>query len=409
MTSPTEASPKHVVVGVGGGIAAYKAIELVRILTDRGCFVSPVLTPAAKEFVGELTFSALGSEPARSELFSDQTTPIPHTFLGQRADAIVVVPTTAHLLARLAMGLADDLLTATILASRAPIILAPAMHTEMWEQPSVQRNIETLRTRGYIFVGPEDGALAGGDSGMGRLSNPIEIARVVVSVLDGFEGPLTGRRIVVSAGATKEALDPVRYMTNRSSGRQGHAIAEVAARMGATVALVTASPLELAPDVRSSIQLTRVSTAEEMGEAMSRLFKSADVAIMAAAVADFTFDAAAHKLKKRDGAPDPTWIESKDIVAQLVSDKTENQLVVGFAAETHDVLTNAQAKLEAKSLDLLVVNDVSDETIGFDGTHNAVTLLSLGEPPTTIARGTKDAIALEVLTRVDLLLLKEKK
>ena len=406
MTSPTEAT-NRVVVGVGGGIAAYKAVEVVRLLKEHGFYISPVLTAAAKEFVGELTFSALSSEPVRSDLWSDPSTPSPHTYLGQSAAAIVVVPTTAHLLARLAMGLADDLLTATILASRAPVILAPAMHTEMWEQPSVQKSVETLKARGFIFVGPVDGALAGGDSGMGRLAEPVEIARTVVSVVDGFDGPLSGRRIVVSAGATKEPLDPVRYLTNRSSGRQGYAVAEVAARMGASVVLVSASSRELAPDVRNRVQIKMVKSAEEMATSMEHYFASADVAIMTAAVADFTFEASGDKLKKRDGAPNPQWLETRDIVAELASAKRPGQIVVGFAAETSDVLNNAKAKLTSKGVDLLVVNDVSDATIGFDSPDNAVTILAPGEPEVAVSRASKDSIALEVLTRVNLLLLKE--
>jgi phosphopantothenoylcysteine decarboxylase / phosphopantothenate---cysteine ligase len=406
MTSPTEVS-NRIVVGVGGGIAAYKAVEVVRLLKEHGFHVSPVLTSAAKEFVGELTFSSLSSEPVRTNLWSDPTTPSPHTFLGQSTEAIVVVPTTAHLMARLAMGLADDLLTATILATKAPVILAPAMHTEMWEQPSVQNNVETLKARGFIFVGPVDGALAGGDSGMGRLAEPVEIARTVVSVVEGFDGPLSGRRIVISAGATKEPLDPVRYLTNRSSGRQGYALAEVAARMGASVVLVSASSRDVAPDVRGSVQVQTVSTAEEMAGAMEHHFATADVAIMAAAVADFTFERSDNKLKKRDGAPNPNWLETRDIVAALASEKKPGQIVVGFAAETTDVLANAKAKLTSKGVDLLVVNDVSDSTIGFDSPDNAVTILAPGEPESEIGKSSKDSIALEVLTRVYLLLLKE--
>ena len=242
---------------------------------------------------------------------------------------------------------------------------------------------------------------------MGRLADPVEIARTVFSVVEGFEGPLTGRRLVISAGATKEPLDPVRYLTNRSSGRQGHALAEVAARMGASVALVTASPLELAPDVRGSIQVVRVNTAHEMRESMDKFFAVADVAIMSAAVADYTFQPAEEKLKKRDGAPNPQWEETADIVTGLVANRKTGQLVVGFAAETTDVLENAKAKLAAKGLDLLVVNDVSDLSIGFDGVENAVTILSSSEPAQSVAKADKDSIALEVLTRVNLLLLKE--
>ncbi len=407
MTSPTEA-PKHVVVGVGGGIAAYKAIEIVRALVEQGIFVSPVLTPAAKNFVGELTFSALGSEAARSELFSDQSTPIPHTYLGQKADAIVVVPTTAHLLARLAMGLADDLLTATILATRSPVILAPAMHTEMWEQPSVQQNVEVLRSRGYIFVGPVDGALAGGDSGMGRLAEPEAIVKMVLAVSKGFSGPLSGRRVVVSAGATKEPLDPVRYLTNRSSGRQGYALAEVAARLGASVVLVTGSDRAVAPDVSRNIEIQKVTTALQMKRALLDSMPSADVVIMAAAVADYTFEAAPEKLKKGDGPPNPQWLETPDILAELVQQKTAGQVVVGFAAETTDVLSNARAKMVKKGVDLLIANDVSDPSIGFDSADNAVTILSPSDEPFYLERSSKDSIALQVLTRVISLLLKEK-
>jgi phosphopantothenoylcysteine decarboxylase/phosphopantothenate--cysteine ligase len=407
MTSPTEA-PKHVVVGVGGGIAAYKAIEIVRALVEQGIFVSPVLTPAAKNFVGELTFSALGSEAARSELFSDQSTPIPHTYLGQTADAIVVVPTTAHLLARLAMGLADDLLTATILATRSPVILAPAMHTEMWEQPSVQQNVEVLKSRGYIFVGPVDGALAGGDSGMGRLAEPEVIVNAVLAVSKGFRGPLSGRRVVVSAGATREPLDPVRYLTNRSSGRQGFALAEVAARLGASVVLVTGSDRAVAPDVSGNIEIQKVTTALQMKRALLDIMPSADVVIMAAAVADYTFEAAPDKLKKADGPPNPLWVETPDIVAELVQQKSAGQVVVGFAAETTDVLGNARAKMVKKGVDLLVANDVSDSRIGFDSPDNAVTILSPSDEPVHLERSSKDSIALQVLTRVISLLLKEK-
>lgn len=408
MTLPTEATRKRIVLGVGGGIAAYKAIELTRVLKEHGFYISPVLTPAAKEFVGELTFSALASEPARTSLFSDPITPIPHTYLGQHADVIVVVPTTAHLIARLAMGVADDLLTATILASRAPVILAPAMHTEMWEQPSVQRNIETLRARGYLFIGPVDGQLAGGDSGMGRLADPVDIARTVIAVVDGFEGPLSGKRILVTAGATKEPIDPVRFMTNRSSGRQGHALAEVAARMGASVILVTASDREIALDVRGAVTVQRVSSASEMLAAVQAHFDGADALVMAAAVSDYTFNASGEKLKKRDGAPKLEWVETVDIVAAMAAKRHEGQVVVAFAAETSDGLANAKSKLKAKGVDLLVYNDVSNPVIGFDSKENEVTIMSATSDPERIERASKDSIAVGVLTRVYSLLIKEK-
>ena len=238
--TPNESHPR-IVLGVTGGVAAYKAVLLLRLLMDEGFFVSPVLTADAAQFVGATTFSALASEPARTSLYGDPTTASPHTHLGQAADLIVVAPATAHVIARLAAGLANDLLTATVLASRAPVLLCPAMHTEMWEQPSVQSNLETLRSRGITVLPPVSGHLAGGDDGMGRLPEPEAIAAVVTAMVRMPRGPLSGRRVVVSAGGTSEAIDPVRVLTNRSSGHQGYAIAEVASRLGAEVTLVSAA------------------------------------------------------------------------------------------------------------------------------------------------------------------------
>lgn len=268
--TPDSSSPR-IVLGVAGGIAAYKAVELLRRMRDAGYFVSPVLTRDATRFIGEVTFSALASEPARTSLYGDPTTPIPHTYLGQHADLIVVAPATAHLIARFAMGLADDLLSATLLASRAPVLLCPAMHTEMWEQPSVQENLAVLRRRGVLVMEPATGPLAGGDIGAGRLREPEEIFELVEHMLRGYRGPLSGRRVLISAGGTRESIDPVRVISNRSSGRQGLALAEVAHRLGATVTLVSTSALDLALDVVRQIEVVHVESAAEMREAMVEL------------------------------------------------------------------------------------------------------------------------------------------
>jgi len=391
----------RIVLGVAGGIAAYKAVEVLRRLRDADCFVSPILTPDATRFVGEVTFSALASEPARTKLYGDPTTPIPHTYLGQNADLIVVAPATAHVIARYAMGLSDDLLTATLLASRAPVLLCPAMHTEMWEQPSVQENLATLRRRGVMILEPEDGALAGGDSGKGRLPDPEVIASLVLDIVNGRSGGLLrGRRVVISAGGTREAIDPVRVITNRSSGKQGYAIAEVAARLGAEVILVSTSSLTLAPDVVRSISVITVSSAAEMADVVLRESGNADVVIMAAAVADFTVATADRKLKKDDGVPTIELVPTQDILLALGHRKRPGQIIVGFAAETNDVLANAQAKLLRKGCDFLVANDVSADGVGFDHATNEVFILSTGAEPYSVAMTSKEQVAYELLSKV---------
>jgi len=389
---------------VSGGIAAYKAVELLRLLRDEGFFVSPVLTPDATRFVGTVTFSALASEPARTSLYGDPTTPIPHTYLGQHADVIVVAPATAHLMASYAAGLADDLLTATLLASRAPVLLCPAMHTEMWEQPSVQENLATLRRRGVLVLEPDIGALAGGDVGPGRMREPQEIADLVKRLAHGFEGPLTGRRILITAGGTREAIDPVRVISNRSSGRQGYALAEVARRLGATVTLVSTVNLALALDVVRDVDVVKVESASEMhDEVLSRL-SDVDVVIMAAAVADFTLRASKEKLKKVQGPPELRFEATADIVSDLVAKKSTRQVIVGFAAETTNVEQNALGKLRAKGVDLLVVNDVSAPGVGFEHGTNEVVILDRDEHAYPVTLRSKEAISYEILARVASLL-----
>ena len=401
--TPSSSAPR-IVLGVAGGIAAYKSVELLRLLRDKQYHVACVLTPDATRFVGEVTFSALSSESARTSLYNDPTTPIPHTYLGTNASVVVVAPATAHLIARYATGLADDLLTATLLATRAPVLLCPAMHTEMWEQPSVQENLATLRRRGVMILEPDSGALAGGDEGTGRLPSPERIAELVERIVDGYRGVLSGRRIVVSAGGTREAIDPVRVISNRSSGRQGIAMAEVAARLGAKVTLVTTASLPLALDVVSAIDVHHVESAAEMHEVVLKLALESDSVIMAAAVADFTVTPSNVKLKKRDGAPELHFERTQDIVSDLVTQRRDGQVIVGFAAETTDVLQNAETKLKEKGVDLLVVNDVAAPGAGFEHTTNEVILLARNAEPERVSMRSKEAIAYEILARVAALL-----
>ena len=394
-------SHPRVVLGVSGGIAAYKAVEVCRRLVDAGVHVTPVLTHDATRFVGAVTFSALASEPAQLSLW-DEASPIPHTTLGQGADLVVVAPATAHTIARYAAGLSDDLLTATLLATRAPVLVCPAMHTEMWEHPSVRDNLATLERRGVEIVPPETGRLAGGDSGEGRLADPAVIVERVLARLGRLaERDLVGARIVVSAGGTREPLDPVRFITNRSSGKQGHAIAVAAARRGALVTLVTASPLPLPADVIPAVTRIDVETAADMEQAVGTSADGADVIVMAAAVADFRPKASADsKLSKDDGVPELVLEPTPDILAGLARRRREGQVLVGFAAETHDALQRGRRKLERKGVDLLVVNDVSAPGAGFDHDTNAVVIVEVDGTTTEIPLTSKDAVANAVLDRV---------
>jgi phosphopantothenoylcysteine decarboxylase / phosphopantothenate---cysteine ligase len=397
--------PPRVVLGVCGGIAAYKVVEVCRRLVDAGVHVTPVLTEDATRFVGAVTFSALASEPAQGSLW-DEASPIPHTRLGQRADLIVVAPATAHTIARYAAGLSDDLLMATLLATRAPVIVCPAMHTEMWEHASVRENLATLERRGVEIVPPESGRLAGGDSGEGRLAEPaVIVARVLDRLGRGARRDLEGVRLAVSAGGTREPLDPVRFITNRSSGKQGHAIAVAAARRGATVTLVTSSPLalpaELAGSGAGSVTRIDVETAADMERAMGEWGAAADAIVMAAAVADFRPKASAEtKLSKEDGLPELVLEPTPDILAGLARRRAPGQVIVGFAAETHDVLDRGRRKLERKGVDLLVVNDVSAPGAGFDHDTNAVVILDADGTLNEIPLTSKDAVAEAVLDRV---------
>ena len=399
-----ESSPPRIVLGVAGGIAAYKSVELLRLLRDANYHVAPILTPDATRFVGALTFSALASEPARTNLFGDSSTPIPHTYLGQHADLIVVAPATAHLIARYATGLADDLLSATLMATKAPVLLCVAMHSEMWAQPAVQENLDTLRRRGVMVLAPETGHLAGGDVGVGRMAEPAAIFELVEKIVRGYRGPLSAKRILISAGGTREAIDPVRVLANRSSGRQGYALAEVAHRLGATVTLVTTVERELALDVAAAIEVVHVESAAQMRDAMLDRFANADCAIMAAAVTDFTLTAASEKIKKVAGLPSLHFELTADIVHDLVAARTASQVVVAFAAETTNVIENAREKLQRKDVDLLVVNDVSAAGVGFEHATNEVVVLDRDGVAQPVSLRSKEAVAMAILARVASLL-----
>jgi phosphopantothenoylcysteine decarboxylase/phosphopantothenate--cysteine ligase len=385
---------RRVVLGVTGGIAAYKAIEVCRRLVDAGAHVVPVMTSGAERFVGRTTFSALASEPVRTSLWDDAD-PIPHTRLGQSADLVVVAPATARVLGSYAAGISNDLLTAVLLATRAPVLVCPAMHTEMWEHAAVQDNLATLRRRGVHVVEPESGRLAGGDVGAGRLAPP----EVIVAAAERVLGPmdLAGTSIVVSAGGTREAIDAVRVITNRSSGKQGYALAAEAAARGAAVTLVTT----VDRPVPAGVEVVDVESAADMEAAVVGRAATADVVVMAAAVADFRPKQAAEGKLKKDGGPPELLLEpTTDILAALGAAKRPGQVLVGFAAETSDLEANAAAKLRRKHLDLIVANDVSAPGVGFEHDTNAVAILTAGGDVRRVALADKRAVARAVLDAV---------
>ncbi len=393
-TSPSPLAGRRVVLGVSGGIAAYKAIEVCRRLVDGGAHVVPVLTAGAQHFVGLATFAALASEPPRTSLFDDAH-PIPHTYLGQTADVIVVAPATARVIGAYAAGISSDLLTATLLATRAPVVVCPAMHTEMWDHPAVVDNLALLRRRGVHVVDPESGRLAGGDVGAGRLAAPVAIVAAVEAALTPPD--LKGVRVLVTAGGTREPIDAVRVITNRSSGKQGYAVAEEAARRGASVTLVTTVERPVPPGV----DVVPVETAAERADAVLGRGPNADVVVMAAAVADFRpADPATHKLKKDAGPPTVVLEPTVDILATLGQRKAPGQVLVGFAAETDRVDANAEGKLIRKNLDLIVVNDVSAPGVGFEHDTNAVSILHSGGEVRSIPLAEKRMIARAVLDAV---------
>ena len=391
---------KRVVLGVSGGIAAYKAVEVCRRLVDAGAHVIPVLTDGALHFIGRTTFDALASERAWTSLW-EETHPIPHTHLGQTADLVLVAPATARVLGLYAAGISEDLLTNTLLATRAPVLVCPAMHTEMWEHPAVQENLRVLRARGVHVVEPEVGRLAGGDVGAGRLAEPEAIVEAVTQLLRdpaaGATADLTGRRVIVTAGGTREPIDPVRFIGNRSSGKQGHAVAEEAAARGAKVTLVTTVDLPTS----LGIDVVRVDTAAEMEHAVLSRADGADIVVMAAAVADFRpVHVADAKIKKDGGAPEVVLEPTTDILAELGARRRPGQVLVGFAAETDDLRANAADKLRRKGIDLIVGNDVSAPGVGFEHDTNAVVILGAEGGVTEVPLSDKRAVARAVLDAI---------
>jgi phosphopantothenoylcysteine decarboxylase/phosphopantothenate--cysteine ligase len=384
-----------IVLGVAGGIAAYKACELLRLFTESGHDVRVVPTAAALKFVGEATWAALSGQPVHTEVFDDVHR-VPHVAIGQRADLVVVAPATADLLAKAAHGLADDLLTSTLLTARCPVLLAPAMHTEMWEHPATVSNVATLRDRGVLVLEPASGRLTGADTGKGRLPEPAEIfavaRRLMARGVAGLALDLAGRRVVVTAGGTREPLDPVRFLGNRSSGKQGYAFAVTAAARGAAVTLIAANTS--LPDP-AGVDLVRVGTTEELRAATVAAAATADVVVMAAAPSDFrpaTY--ADQKIKKVEGGDAPVieLVTNPDIAAELGERKRPGQLLVAFAAETHDALVHGAAKLTRKRADLIVVNEVGP-TRAFGTEANAATVLGADGSTTVLAEQPKEDLA----------------
>jgi phosphopantothenoylcysteine decarboxylase/phosphopantothenate--cysteine ligase len=383
----------RVILGVAGGIAAYKACELLRLLTESGHDVQVVPTAAALRFVGAPTWAALSHHPVHDELWAD-VHEVPHVALGRGADLVVVAPATADLIARAAHGLADDLLTNTLLTARCPIVFAPAMHTEMWEHAATVANVATLRSRGAIVIEPAIGRLTGADTGKGRLPEPSEIFEIALRVLVRGVAPsdLAGRHVVVTAGGTREPLDPVRYLGNRSSGKQGYAFARTAVARGARVTIVAANVELPAP---AGAEIVRVGTTEELRKATLEAAADADVIVMAAAPADFRPTSyAASKIKKRPDGTAPT-IEltlNPDIAAEVGERKRPGQLLVAFAAETDDAITNGRGKLIRKHADLIVVNEVGvDKAFGQD--TNAAIVLSADGATVTLDQRSKADLA----------------
>ncbi|WP_372594913.1 bifunctional phosphopantothenoylcysteine decarboxylase/phosphopantothenate--cysteine ligase CoaBC [Actinotalea sp.] len=381
----------RILLGVGAGIAAYKSAFLLRLFTEAGHEVRVVPTAASLEFVGRATWEALSGHPVSTGVF-ENVPAVEHVSLGRWADLVVVAPATADLLARAASGRCDDLLTAALLTVRCPVLLAPAMHTEMWQHPATVANVALLRERGVHVLDPEDGRLTGADSGPGRLPEPPSIARAALALVAPQD--LAGRRVVISAGGTHESLDPVRFLGNRSTGRQGYAIAAACAARGASVEIVSANVALPAP---TGVTVVRVETAEQLRSAMHAAAADADLVVMAAAVADFRpARRSAAKLKKDGGEPEPLRLElNPDVLAELTAARRPGQVVIGFAAETGDaetVLRLGQEKARRKGADLLVVNPVGEST-GFGDVGTTVTFLDSRGEIVGAAEGSKDQVA----------------
>lgn len=389
-----------IALGVSGGIAAYKSAEIVRLLQDRGIRVQVIMTQAAQEFVRPLTFAALSGEKVITDMFSagaeqpNLDSAVEHIAVAQSIDALLVAPATADILAKFAQGIANDFLTTLYLATTAPVVVAPAMNTNMWNHVATQANLEILKKRGVRVVEPDSGYLACGMIGPGRLAANEAIVAAVLEAL-GAAQDLAGETVLITAGPTREKIDPVRYLTNRSSGRMGYALAEAALRRGARVLLVS-GPTSLTPP--GAAEVTRVESAEEMRQAVLKLLPESTIVIKTAAVSDYKPKAAASQKIKRSGPMTLELEPTADILAELAKHK-KSQIVVGFAAETQNALENARKKLSAKSLDAIVVNDVSRTDIGFDSERNAVTIISRDEV-VEVPETTKWEVAQRVLDQV---------
>jgi phosphopantothenoylcysteine decarboxylase/phosphopantothenate--cysteine ligase len=390
---------RRVLLGVTGGIAAYKACHLTRLLREAGAEVQVVMTPAATRFVGPDTFAALSGRPVRSDVFEEPERVL-HVRLAHEADAAVVAPATANVLAKLASGLADDLLTSTLLEARCPLVVAPAMHTGMYENPATQANLRALADRGVEIVGPAKGGLAAGDEGIGRMAEPEEIMSALEeAVARGHD--LAGRRILVTAGPTWEPLDPVRFLGNRSTGRMGAFVATEARARGASVVLVAGPGTVMAPSVAERVEVT---TAEEMRGAVLDRFDDADAVVMVAAVADFRPESpAAHKIKKEEGPPEVRLVPTPDILREL-GERKGDRVLVGFAAETGDLEAAGRRKLAQKNLDLVVVNEVGKPGTGFASDTNRAMILSPAGVEEPLRTWTKQELARAICDRLSKLL-----
>lgn len=410
--SPTPLAGRRIIVGVSGGIAAYKSPILVRRLRESGAEVQVVTTRGAEHFVTTTSLQAVSGNPVRSNLWDERAeASMGHIELARWADLIVIAPATADLMSRLAAGRADDLLTTLRLATRSPVLLAPAMNVAMWEHPATRRNLAQLQADGCLIAGPEDGSMACGEFGPGRMMEPEDLVSRILAVFAASGSALAGRHVVITAGPTREAIDPVRYISNHSSGKQGYALAAAALEAGARVTLIS-GPVALTPPPGATV--VDVTSAREMHDAVLAVADDCDVFIGVAAVADYRpAEVAGQKLKKRadgeagrkdgeagrgDGRMNVELVENPDIIASIAS-REHRPYVVGFAAETHQVLEHARAKRERKGLDLMVVNDVSDPSIGFSSDDNAVTLIS-ADGERELARTDKLALARAIVAEV---------
>ena len=384
---------RSVILGVSGGIAAYKVAQLLRLFTEGGFDVRVVPTHAALEFVGKATWEALSGHPIASDVWTDAHD-VPHVMVGREADLVFVAPATADLMARAAHGLANDLLTNVLLTATCPIVLAPAMHTEMWENSATQANVATLRSRGVVVLDPDEGRLTGADSGKGRLPEPQALFEAALATLQGNPADLAGKRVVVSAGGTREHVDPVRFLGNRSSGRQGFAVAAAAARRGAEVTLIAVNVSLPTP---AGVKRVDVVSAQDLHDEVMQYSIGADVVVMTAAVADFRPVVTTDVKIKKSGVPDPIALElTTDVLSALVERRTGEQVIIGFAAETGDadtsVLEFGKQKLAAKGCDVLVVNDVGPDG-AFESATNEVYILDAEGGQVHVPRADKALIA----------------